>query len=71
MRWFDSIIYSVDKSLSKLQEIMKDRETWHAIDHGVTKNQQELTTEQQQPFILARRIQIKISSLGYDLIRSA
>jgi len=61
----------MDMSLSKLQEIMKDRETWHAIDHGVTKSQQELTTEQQQPFILARTIQIKISSLGYDLIRSA
>ena len=47
MKLLDGIISSMDMSLSKLQEIMKDRETWHAVDHGVTKSQQELTTEQQ------------------------
>ena len=39
MRWLDGIIDSLDMSLSKLREIMKDRESWHAAVHGITKNQ--------------------------------
>ena len=38
MRWLGGIIDSVDMSLSKLQEIVKNRETWHAAVHGVTKS---------------------------------
>jgi len=38
MRWLDGIIDSMDRSLSALQEIVKDRETWHAAIHGVAKN---------------------------------
>ena len=39
MRWLNGITKSRDMSLSKLQEIVKDREPWHAVVHGVAKNQ--------------------------------
>ena len=50
VRWLDSITYSMDMRLSKLQKLVEDKGAWCTIVHGVGKVGHDFATEQQQNF---------------------
>ena len=51
MRWFDGITDSMDMTLSKLWELVMDREAWHTAVHGVTKSQKQLNNTTNNPIL--------------------
>ena len=64
MRWLDGITDSTDMSLSKLWELVKDREPWSAIVHGVTKGRTRLSDSTPGPSLVAQWLRVCTPNAG-------
>ena len=64
MKWLDDIIDSMDMNLSKLQEMVKDREAWIATVHGVTKSRTRLSDWTTTTILIAEKLKKHASKRG-------